>query len=159
MGPLLRPPPPPSFEPLVTALINEVAGQPDADELLLVLDDYHVISSQQAHESLGFLLEHRPTGLHLALTSRSDVDGFVAAFTGSHRYVLDYLAEEVLERQPAGCVSSCSRPRCWSGCRGSCAMRSRAGLAARRCWRRPNGPGSSWSRWTRCASRKVSPEG
>ena len=25
--------------------------------------------------------------------------GFVAAFTGSHRYVLDYLAEEVLERQ------------------------------------------------------------
>ena len=132
------------------------------------------------HESLGFLLEHRPPGLHLALTSRSDpplalarlraggqltelraadlrftpeeaaallqqvaaapggarpgaplpdavaaalaartegwaaglqlaglslrgqtdVEGFVAAFTGSHRYVLDYLAEEVLERQP-----------------------------------------------------------
>ncbi len=25
--------------------------------------------------------------------------GFVAAFTGSHRYVLDYLAEEVLEQQ------------------------------------------------------------
>ena len=30
---------------------------------------------------------------------RHDVDGFVAAFTGSHRYVLDYLAEEVLEHQ------------------------------------------------------------
>ena len=180
LGPLLGPPAPPSFEPLVTALINEVAGQPDADEALLVLDDYHVINSQLVHESLGFLLEHRPPGLHLALTSRSDpplalarlrargqltelraaelrftpgeaaallqqvaaapggarpdaplpdavaaalaartegwaaglqlaglslrgqadVDGFVAAFTGSHRYVLDYLAEEVLERQP-----------------------------------------------------------
>ena len=180
MGPLLGSPPPPSFEPLVTALINEVAGQPDADETLLILDDYHVISSQLVHESLRFLLEHRPPGLHLALTSRSDppmalarlrargqltelraadlrftpgeaaallqqvaavpsgarpdapltdavaaalaartegwaaglqlaglslrghtdVDGFVAAFTGSHRYVLDYLAEEVLERQP-----------------------------------------------------------
>ena len=182
MGPLLGPPPPPSFEPLVTALINDVAGQPDADEALLVLDDYHVISSRLVHESLGFLLEHRPPGLHLALTSRSDpplalarlrargqltelraaelrftpgeaaallqqvaaapggarpgapllqvpeavaaalaartegwaaglqlaglslrgridVDGFVAAFTGSHRYVLDYLAEEVLEHQ------------------------------------------------------------
>ena len=73
IGPLLGPPPPPSFEPLVTALINEVAGQPDADEaLLLVLDDYHVISSQLVHESLGFLLEHRPPSLHLALTSRSD---------------------------------------------------------------------------------------
>ncbi len=180
MGPLLGPPPPLSFEPLVTALINEVAGQPDADEaLLLVLDDYHVVSSPLVHESLTFLLEHRPPGLHLALTSRSDpplalarrracgqltelraadlrftpgeaaallqqvaaapgaapldaplpdaaaaalaartegwaaglqlaglslrgqndVAGFVAAFTGSHRYVLDYLAEEVLERQ------------------------------------------------------------
>ena len=65
MAPLLGPPAPPSFEPLVTALINEVADQPDADEaLLLVLDDYHVISSQLVHESLGFLLEHRPPGLH-----------------------------------------------------------------------------------------------
>ena len=72
VDPLLGPPPPPSFEPLVTALINEVAGQPDADEALLVLDDYHVISSQLVHSSLGFLLEHRPPGLHLALTSRSD---------------------------------------------------------------------------------------
>jgi len=73
IGPLLGPPPPRSFEPLVTALINEVAGRPDADEpRLLVLDDYHVISSQLVHESVGFLLEHRPPGLHLALASRSD---------------------------------------------------------------------------------------
>jgi LuxR family transcriptional regulator, maltose regulon positive regulatory protein len=147
--------------------------------LLLVLDDYHVISSELVHASVGFLLEHRPPGLQLALASRSDpplalarlrargqltelraadlrftpgeaaallaqvaaapgaarpgaplpdavaaalaartegwaaglqlaglslrgrgdVGGFVAAFTGSHRYVLDYLAEEVLEHQ------------------------------------------------------------
>ena len=40
--------------------------------MLLVLDDYHLISSQPVHESLGFLLEHRPPGLHLVLTSRSD---------------------------------------------------------------------------------------
>ncbi|HEY2125703.1 MAG TPA: LuxR C-terminal-related transcriptional regulator [Streptosporangiaceae bacterium] len=37
----------------------------------------------------------------LSLRRRPDVAGFVAAFTGSHRYVLDYLAEEVLDRQPA----------------------------------------------------------
>ena len=35
----------------------------------------------------------------LSLRGHDDAVGFVAAFTGSHRYVLDYLAEEVLERQ------------------------------------------------------------
>ena len=36
----------------------------------------------------------------LSLRGQADAAAFVAAFTGSHRYVLDYLAEEVLERQP-----------------------------------------------------------
>jgi LuxR family transcriptional regulator, maltose regulon positive regulatory protein len=36
----------------------------------------------------------------LSLRGRADPAGFVATFSGSHRYVLDYLAEEVLERQP-----------------------------------------------------------
>ena len=35
----------------------------------------------------------------LSLRGQADAAVFVAAFTGSHRYVLDYLAEEVLERQ------------------------------------------------------------
>ena len=35
----------------------------------------------------------------LSLRERPDPDAFLAAFTGSHRYVLDYLSEEVLERQ------------------------------------------------------------
>jgi LuxR family transcriptional regulator, maltose regulon positive regulatory protein len=42
-------------------------------------------------------------GLHLAALSmrdRKDVSGFVRAFSGSHRDVLDFLASEVLERQP-----------------------------------------------------------
>jgi LuxR family maltose regulon positive regulatory protein len=42
-------------------------------------------------------------GLQLAALSmwdRKDIPGFVRAFSGSHRDVLDYLAEEVLERQP-----------------------------------------------------------
>jgi LuxR family maltose regulon positive regulatory protein len=170
VAPLLGPPPPRSFEGLVTALINELAGQPG--EVLLVLDDYHLIDAQPVHASLGFLLEHRPPGLRLTLTSRADpplglarlrgrgqlaelrgadlrftaeeaaallreaigsdlpeaaltvlaartegwaaglqlaglslrgqadVAGFVESFSGSHRFVLDYLAEEVLERQP-----------------------------------------------------------
>ncbi len=42
-------------------------------------------------------------GLHLAalsLRDRADPASFIRAFTGSHRYILDYLGEEVLERQP-----------------------------------------------------------
>jgi LuxR family maltose regulon positive regulatory protein len=42
-------------------------------------------------------------GLQLAALSmqgRADVDGFVSAFTGSNHYIVDYLAEEVLSRQP-----------------------------------------------------------
>jgi ATP/maltotriose-dependent transcriptional regulator MalT len=34
-----------------------------------------------------------------SLRGHDDAAGFVSAFTGSHRYALDYLAEEVLERQ------------------------------------------------------------
>jgi LuxR family maltose regulon positive regulatory protein len=169
---LLGPPPPPSFEGLVTALINGLAAEPGEGEVVLALDDYHLIDAQPVHASLGFLLEHRPPGLHLLLTSRADPPlglarlrvrgqlaevrerdlrftpqeaakllhaavgpdlpeaavavlgertegwvaglqlaalslrghadpaGFVAGFSGSHRYVLDYLAEEVLDRQP-----------------------------------------------------------
>ena len=36
----------------------------------------------------------------LSLQGRSDVGRFVEEFSGSHRFVLDYLAEEVLDRQP-----------------------------------------------------------
>ena len=174
VGPLLGPPAPASYELLVTALINELAAEPEAHPALLVLDDYHLIDSAAVHESLGFLLGHQPPGLCLVLTSRSDpplalarlrgrgqlaelraaelrftaeeaaallqpglavsgaalpegavaalvartegwaaglqlaalslrgqsdAAGFTAAFTGSHRYVLDFLTEEVLLRQ------------------------------------------------------------
>jgi LuxR family maltose regulon positive regulatory protein len=43
-------------------------------------------------------------GLQLAAISmrgHDDAAGFIASFTGSHRFVLDYLVEEVLQRQPA----------------------------------------------------------
>ncbi len=42
-------------------------------------------------------------GLQLAALSmqgRSDAAGFIQAFTGSHHFILDYLVEEVLQRQP-----------------------------------------------------------
>ncbi|MEP7137188.1 MAG: hypothetical protein ABI904_19855, partial [Chloroflexota bacterium] len=42
-------------------------------------------------------------GLQLAALSmkgNQDVSGFIKAFTGDHRYIVDYLVEEVLQRQP-----------------------------------------------------------
>jgi len=36
----------------------------------------------------------------LSLRDQQDPTGFIASFSGSHRFVLDYLAEEVLDRQP-----------------------------------------------------------
>jgi LuxR family maltose regulon positive regulatory protein len=170
-GPVLGPLEASSPDGLVMALINELAADPREDELLLVLDDYHLIDSQPVHGSLLFLLEHLPPGLRMVLASRSDpplslarlraggqlaelraaelrftadeaaallreaigadlpgtavatltartegwaaglqlaglslrgqadTAGFVAAFSGSHRYILDYLTGEVLERQ------------------------------------------------------------
>ena len=35
----------------------------------------------------------------LSMRGRGDVSGFIKAFTGSHRFILDYLVEEVLDRQ------------------------------------------------------------
>jgi LuxR family maltose regulon positive regulatory protein len=72
VGPLLGPPPPPSFERLATAVINALVEEPGGEDLLLVLDDYHVIDSETVHASLGFLLEHRPPALRLVVASRSD---------------------------------------------------------------------------------------
>jgi LuxR family maltose regulon positive regulatory protein len=42
-------------------------------------------------------------GLQLAALSmrgQKDIAGFIRSFTGSHRFVMDYLVEEVLQRQP-----------------------------------------------------------
>jgi LuxR family transcriptional regulator, maltose regulon positive regulatory protein len=161
-----------SFEGLVTALINELAADPGPDEVLLVLDDYHLVDSGPVHESVAFLLENLLPGLRVVVSGRADPPlplarlrargqlaelraadlrftgeeaaallaeaagpdlppvaaealvartegwaaglqlaglslrghadpaGFAAAFSGSHRFVLDYLADEVLDGQP-----------------------------------------------------------
>ncbi len=38
----------------------------------------------------------------LSLRGREDVRGFIQAFTGTHRFILEYLVEEVLDRQSPG---------------------------------------------------------
>ncbi len=54
--------------------------------------------------TLGERTEGWIAGLQLAALSmrgRADLTGFIQAFTGSHAYVVDYLADEVLRQQPA----------------------------------------------------------
>jgi ATP/maltotriose-dependent transcriptional regulator MalT len=172
---LLASPQPPPIELVLTALLNELAST--GGDIVLVLDDYHVIDAREIHDGLTFLLDHLPPRLHVVIASRADpavplarlrargelvevraadlrftpeevadylngamglqltvqhvaaleertegwiaalqlaalsmqgrddVDGFIAGFTGDDRYIVDYLAEEVLQRQ-AGDVRS-----------------------------------------------------
>ncbi len=163
---------PHALEALLTELINGLAGHrpSEAQSLIVVLDDYHVIRSPETHGIVDFLLAHQPPHIHLVLASREDpplplarlrvrnqitevrahdlrftqdeaarffervgvtlstgavvaldnrtegwiaglqlaalslqgrhdADEFIAAFSGTHRYVIDYLVEEVLQRQ------------------------------------------------------------
>jgi LuxR family maltose regulon positive regulatory protein len=59
--------------------------------------------SAESLEALAERTEGWAAGLQLAALSMQgveDVTGFIRAFSGSHRYVFDYLAQEVLDRQP-----------------------------------------------------------
>jgi LuxR family transcriptional regulator, maltose regulon positive regulatory protein len=59
-----------SFESVLALVINSFAQL--QDDTLLVLDDYHLITSPRIHESLTFLIERLPPCLHLCLVSRVD---------------------------------------------------------------------------------------
>jgi LuxR family maltose regulon positive regulatory protein len=158
------------LESVASSLLNDLAET--AGDVVLVLDDYHVIETPDVHEALGFLVDHAPPQLHVVLAGRADpplplarlrargdlleiraadlrftpeettayfdesvgveltpadvaaldarTEGwvaalqlaalsmqgrddpstFIAAFAGDDRFVVDYLVEEVLERQP-----------------------------------------------------------
>jgi LuxR family maltose regulon positive regulatory protein len=61
-----------SVEGLVTALINALAADPGPDEVLLVLDDYHLVDSGPVHDSVAFLLGNLPPGLRIVVSGRAD---------------------------------------------------------------------------------------
>jgi LuxR family maltose regulon positive regulatory protein len=59
------------LDAVLPPLIDALADTP-GEPLVLVLDDYHLASDPQVHESVVYLLEHLPEGVRLALTTRSD---------------------------------------------------------------------------------------
>lgn len=58
------------LESVVASLLNDLADVPD--EVVLVLDDYHVIESAVLHETMAFLVERLPPQVHLVLGTRAD---------------------------------------------------------------------------------------
>ena len=60
--------PPPDH--IATLLINDLADVPD--EVILVLDDYHLVHNREVHTLLELLVEHLPLQVHLVLICRSD---------------------------------------------------------------------------------------
>jgi LuxR family maltose regulon positive regulatory protein len=191
---LLRTPQPPSPETVLALLMNDLVERSGGD-VVLVLDDYHVITTDPVQRGMTFLLEHLPPQLHLVLATRvdpplplarlraqgqltevrtadlrfgtaeasaflqtvmgldleasaiatlqnrtegwiaglqlaalslqgrSDISAFLAAFSGSHRYVLDYLSEEVLRDNTRRCSSFSCALVSWGASAGHSVMR------------------------------------
>ncbi len=59
-----------SLEGVLTPFINELAQLPDRH--MLVLEDYHAITSREVNDSLAFLIDHLPTTLRLILVTRGE---------------------------------------------------------------------------------------
>lgn len=81
---------PAALETALTALINDLDSL--AHPLILVLDDYHLITTPAIHQALDYLLEHLPEPLRLAALSllhAEDRHAFITAFSASHRFVTD----------------------------------------------------------------------
>lgn len=167
---LLESPQQPPHTLLVDALLSDLNAV--AESIVVVLDDYHLMTAAEVHESLTAFIEHLPPHVHLVIATRADpplplarwrvrgrlaelrtadlrftteeaaaflrstmgldlpleviraleertegwaaalqlaalsirdradVEGFIRRFAGSHRAIVDYLAEEVIGRQP-----------------------------------------------------------
>lgn len=59
-----------SFETALTPFVNELAQLPNQG--VLVLEDYHLITAPEVHDSFTFLLDHLPATLHCILITRSE---------------------------------------------------------------------------------------
>jgi LuxR family maltose regulon positive regulatory protein len=55
---------------ILPLLVNDLSALDR--ELVLVLDDYHLIADPRIHESMTYLIDHLPGGLHLAFATRAD---------------------------------------------------------------------------------------
>ena len=67
--PLLQSAQPP-IETVIVAVLNELSATPN--DVVLVLDDYHLVDGPDLRDGMTFLLEHLPPHVHLVISSRAD---------------------------------------------------------------------------------------
>ena len=70
----------PPMEFFLTALINALAAV--QEHILLVFDDYHVITAEAIHTAMQFLIEHLPSHIHIIIASRSEPPFSLARLRG-----------------------------------------------------------------------------
>lgn len=70
MVPVLQQSGPLDVEALLSVVINSLAQA--SSPLLLILDDYHVVTTHTIHQQMTFLIEHLPAALHLMISTRAD---------------------------------------------------------------------------------------
>ena len=68
--PLLQETHPPPIETILTTLLNDL--DTTASDVVLVLDDYHVIDSPEVQIGMVFLVDHLPAQHHLVIAGRAD---------------------------------------------------------------------------------------
>jgi len=67
--PMLQGPQPPARS-ILTPLLNEMAAL--STLVVLVLDDYHLVTAGAIHDGMAFLLDHLPQQVHLVIAARAD---------------------------------------------------------------------------------------
>ncbi len=81
----------PVIDLVLPRLVNELDGQ---DEITLIVDDFHRVSSEPARASVRWFIEHAPPGFHLVLASRTEPSLPVASLR-AHGELLELRAADL----------------------------------------------------------------
>ncbi len=82
---LLKSPNKPINESITNLLINDILKIDQ--EFLLVLDDFHLIDSQEISQLVTYLLEHIPDNIHIVIITRSDPALPIARIRSQHQLI------------------------------------------------------------------------
>lgn len=82
----------PDSEAVLSAFINAANNIPD--QIVFVLDDYHLIEDPSIHNAMTFLLDHLPPSLHFVLAGRADPPLPLARYRARHE-LLEFRAEDL----------------------------------------------------------------